>query len=72
MDNYVLVESFHRANVQNRLWYVMEESDLATLRENETLLFGDRVYLIKNAEYGVVGSDNKIYSMTDGNEIGGK
>lgn len=72
MDNYVLVESFHRANVQNRLWYVMEETDLATLKENGTLLFGDRVYIIKTAEYGVVGNDDKIYSMTDGNEIGGK
>lgn len=72
MDNYVLVESFHRANVQNRLWYVMDEADLTTLQENETLLFGDRVYIIKTAEYGVVGNDDKIYSMTDGNEIGGE
>lgn len=72
MDNYVLVESFHRANVQNRLWYVMDESDLTTLRENETLLFGDRVYIIKSAEYGVVGNDDNIYSMANGSKLGGK
>jgi hypothetical protein len=50
----------------------MEETDLATLRENETLLFGDRVYIIKSAEYGVVGNDDNIYSMANGSKLGGK
>ena len=45
--SYVLAQSFNRANVQDRLWYVMDTSDLDTLKTNEKVLFGDKAYVIK-------------------------
>lgn len=63
MTNYILVESFHRANVQNRLYYVMEESDLDTLKSEEKLTFGDRAYAVKEKSYHVYGNDDTWYDM---------
>jgi hypothetical protein len=44
--NYVLATSFGRSNIQNRLWYVMGAADLDTLKEKETILFGDKAFAI--------------------------
>jgi len=31
-NNYVLAQSFNKANVQDRTWYAMDETDKATLK----------------------------------------
>lgn len=61
--NYTLAQSFNRANIQDRLWYVMDESDLTTLKSNETILFGDKIYVIKTKAVYIMGNDNTLYPM---------
>ena len=63
MDNYVLAQSFNRANVQDRLWYVMEAGDLDTLKANEKVIFGDKAYVIKAKSFHIMGNDNAWYDM---------
>lgn len=61
--NYTLAQSFNRANIQDRLWYVMDESDLEDLKANETIIFGDKAYVIKTGSVYIMGNDNKFYEM---------
>lgn len=61
--NYVLVESFHKANVQDRLWYCMDTSDLNTLKTEQSLKFGDKVYVIKAKKVVILGNDDNWYDM---------
>lgn len=63
MKNYVLAQSYNRANVQDRLWYVMEASDLDTLKTNEKVQFGDKAYVIKAKSFHIMGNDNTWYDM---------
>lgn len=49
--NYILAESFHRANIQDRLWYVMAEADLDTLESEQEIKFGDKAYIITKKEF---------------------
>ena len=63
MKNYILAQSFNRANVQDRLWYVMESSDLDTLKSDEKILFGDKAYVIKAKTFHIMGNDNTWYDM---------
>lgn len=63
MSNYILAESFHRANVQDRLWYVMSESDLDTLEAEQNIKFGDKVYIITEKEFQIMGNDGEWYPM---------
>ncbi len=60
MDNYVLVESFGRSNVQHRLWYTMEETDLSEIKAQ----FGDRAYVIKEGATYYMGNDDNWYDST--------
>lgn len=60
MDNYVLVESFGRTNVQHRLYYVMEDSDLNSIKAQ----FGDRAYVLKEGTTYYMGNDNTWYDAT--------
>ena len=61
--SYVLAQSFNRANVQDRLWYVMETEDLDTLKTNEKILFGDKAYIIKSKAVVIMGNDGNFYDM---------
>lgn len=61
--NYILAQSFNRANIQDRLWYVMEATDLAAVKVNETVLFGDKAYVIKTKAVYIMGNDNTWYEM---------
>lgn len=61
--NYVLAQSYNRANVQDRLWYVMDTADLDTLKTNEKLVFGDKVYVIKVQTLYIMGNDDTLYEM---------
>lgn len=63
MANYVLAQSFNRANVQDRLWYVMDATDLTTLVANENVQFGDKVYIIKTKAVKIMGNDSTWYDM---------
>lgn len=63
MANYVLAQSFNRANVQDRLWYVMESSDLAALKQNEKIIFGDKAYVIKTKTFHIMGNDDNWYEV---------
>lgn len=63
MENYILAQSFNRANVQDRLWYVMDTGDLDTLLANEKIGFGDKAYVIKAGGFYVCGNDQTWYSM---------
>lgn len=62
-NNYVLAQSFNRANVQDRLWYVMDESDLDTLKDEQTIAFGDKAYVIKTKALYIMGNDDTWYEM---------
>ena len=61
--NYTLAQSFNRSNIQDRLWYVMDTSDLATLKANEKVLFGDKAYVIKAKKVVIMGNDDTFYDM---------
>lgn len=51
MDNYVLAQSWARANVQDRLWYCMTDADKTALAQNENIAFGDKVYIIPQSKF---------------------
>lgn len=63
MNNYVLAQSFNRANIQDRLWYVMNATDLDTLKTEQTIAFGDKAYVIKTKEKYIMGNDDTWYVM---------
>lgn len=63
MDNYILAQSYNKANVQDRLWYVMDAGDLATLKANEKIVFGDKAYVIKTKKFYICGNDDTWYEM---------
>lgn len=61
MENYILAQSFNKANVQDRLWYVMEAGDLSALMSNEKIAFGDKAYVIKTKTFYIAGNDDTWY-----------
>ena len=63
MDNYVLAQSWARANVQDRLWYCMADADKTALAQNENIAFGDKVYVISTKQIFIMGNDGKWYEM---------
>lgn len=63
MDNYILAQSYNKANVQDRLWYVMDDADLTTLKTNEKIFFGDKAYVIKKKSFYIFGNDQTWYVM---------
>ena len=63
MDNYILAQDYNKANINDRLWYVMAESDLDTLLEKEDIGFGDKAYAIEEKTFHICGNDGKWYEM---------
>lgn len=63
MDNYILAQSWARANVQDRLWYCMTDADKTSLAQNENIAFGDKVYIISTKQIFIMGNDGKWYEM---------
>lgn len=63
MDNYILAQSWARANVQDRLWYIMNESDKDILKQKESMVFGDKCYVIKSKNFYILGNDGIWYEM---------
>ena len=63
MDNYVLAQSWARANVQDRLWYCMTDADKTALAQNENIVFGDKVYIISTKQIFIMGNDRIPINM---------
>lgn len=63
MGNYVLAQSFNKANIQDRLWYVMSADDLSVLKTNEKISFGDKAYVIATKKFYICGNDDTWYEM---------
>ena len=63
MDNYILAQSWARANVQDQLWYCMTDDDKTTLAQNENIAFGDKVYIISTKRVFIMGNDGIWYEM---------
>ncbi len=61
--NYTLAQSWSKSNIQDRLWYCMDEADKATLLVDETVLFGDKVYVVKTKKLYICGNDCTWYDM---------
>ena len=65
MENYILAESFGRPQIRSNLWYVMEATDLETLKDNENLQFGDRAFVFETGTYSYMGNDGDWYPKSD-------
>ena len=63
MANYVLAQSWARANTQDRLYYVMAAADLTTLKNEQKIEFGDKAYVIATKKVYIMGNDNTWYEM---------
>ena len=61
--NYVLAESYNRANIQKRLWYVMGAADLDALKDEEKILFGDKAFAINEKQLYIMGNDGNWYEI---------
>ena len=63
MDSYILATSWNKSNIQDRLWYCMEEADKGVMLLEENISFGDKVYVIKTKKTYICGNDNTWYEM---------
>ena len=66
MANYILANEFGRANIPDQLYYVMDTTDLDTLKENEPVTFGTKALVLKTKALQVMGNDNKWYEIYKG------
>lgn len=62
-NDYVLAQSFNRANVQDRLWYAMSSSAANAILVEQKVSFGDKVYIIPDKQFKICGNDNQWYEM---------
>lgn len=65
--NYVLAESWNKANIQNRVFYIMDAQNLEELKDGEALQFGDKALCIKTGIVYVFGNDGIFYQMGGSN-----
>ena len=63
MANYILAKEFGRANIPDQLYYVMDTTDLDTLKKNEPVTFGTKALVLKTKSLMVMGNDNKWYEI---------
>lgn len=63
MADYILASSYGRSDVQDQLWYAMEEVDKTTLASEQNIVFGDKVYVILTKKYYIMGNNNTWYEM---------
>lgn len=57
MANYVLAQSWARANVQDRLWYIEDAEAWEEFMLNEEPKFGDKVYSMFEGKFYIRGSE---------------
>ena len=53
MKNFIKVESFYRANIENSLWYVMTEDDLKDIPNPS---YGTKAYIITTQKQKIYGA----------------
>ncbi len=68
MKNWVLVNNYGKSNTSDKIYYTMDYSDLPNLTADETVLFGDKAYVIKKGDMAFFGNDGNWYD-SDGNQI---
>lgn len=61
--NFILAESFKRANISNALYYAMNDEDKEEVKDLGTTSFGDQVYIITTGKTYIMGNDGQWYPM---------
>jgi len=59
MEKYQLMKSWDRPNVQGRKWAAQDEKAKTALVTNESLVFGDEIYVISNKKTYVIDYDGQ-------------
>ncbi len=59
MEKSQLMKSWDRPNVQGRKWAVQDENAKTILLNNESLVFGDEIYVISNKKTYVIDYDGQ-------------
>ena len=66
-NKYRKIVKFHwtstAANIPNQLYYVMDTTDLDTLKKNEPVTFGTKALVLKRKTLRVMGNDNEWYEI---------
>lgn len=63
MEKYILAESWGRPNIQSRTWYAQDTDARDALETKETIVAGDKCYIIENAKMQMMGFDGEWYDM---------
>ena len=61
MANYQLMKSWGRPNVQEREWVAQDNTAKDALLTNESLQFGDKIYVIATQKRYLIGADGQPY-----------
>ena len=61
MEKSQLMKSWDRPNVQGRKWAAQDENAKTILLNNESLVFGDEIYVIENKKTYIIGCDGQPY-----------
>jgi hypothetical protein len=59
MEKSQLMKSWDRPNVQGRKWAAQDETAKTILLNNESLVFGDEIYVIENKKTYVIDYDGQ-------------
>ena len=59
MEKSQLMKSWDRPNVQGRKWAAQDENAKTILLNNESLVFGDEIYVIQNKKTYVIDYDGQ-------------
>ena len=68
MKNYTLVKNFGKSNTPDRLFYVMDYTDLINLKNKQLVLFGDKAYVLRKGKMAYYGKD-EIWYDENGDQI---
>lgn len=65
MENYLLVNNYGKSNTPDRIYYIMTRSDLPNLIKEESVVFGDKAYILEEGTMMFMGNDG-IWYDTEG------
>lgn len=69
MNNYVLLSSWGKPNIQCREWLAQEEDDKNLILSNERVMAGDEVYVISSQKTYVLGLDGTWEVKASGGSV---
>ena len=69
MEDSILVSSFNRSNVANKLWYAMSMNGLREIDEQNHPAFGDRVYIIPTGAMYIKNNKGKWINIRAEDEL---